>query len=79
MSQYSVGQLPAYKSIYSDDCEDGEVRCVVNGELYGYRAIRSALRAEGHRFSTDSDSEIALHLYKKLGGDFVRQLSHRGA
>lgn len=53
---------------------DGEVRCVVNGELYGYRAIRSALKAEGRHFASDSDSEIALHLYEKLGGDFVHQL-----
>ncbi|MGH3963904.1 MAG: asparagine synthase (glutamine-hydrolyzing) [Pseudonocardiaceae bacterium] len=54
--------------------EDGEVRCVVNGELYGYRAIRSALQADGRHFATDSDSEIALHLYEQLGDDFVHQL-----
>jgi asparagine synthase (glutamine-hydrolysing) len=52
----------------------GEVRCVVNGELYGYRAIRSALKGEGRHFASDSDSEIALHLYEKLGGDFVHHL-----
>ncbi|MGH3897711.1 MAG: asparagine synthase (glutamine-hydrolyzing) [Pseudonocardiaceae bacterium] len=53
---------------------DGEVRCVVNGELYGYRAIRSTLRAQGRHFTTDSDSEIALHLYEQVGSDFVHQL-----
>jgi asparagine synthase (glutamine-hydrolysing) len=47
---------------------------VVNGELYGYRAIRGALQTEGRHFASDSDSEIALHLYEKLGGDFVHQL-----
>jgi len=52
----------------------GEVRCVVNGELYGYRAIRSASQTDGRHFATDSDSEIALHLYEQLGGDFVHQL-----
>ena len=52
----------------------GELHCVVNGELYGYRAIREELRAEGRRFVTDSDSEIALRLYEKLGGDFVHRL-----
>ena len=46
---------------------DGEVHAVVNGEFYGYRAIREQLRAEGALFATDSDSEIALHLYRKLG------------
>lgn len=54
--------------------QDGQVRCVVNGELYGYRAIRSALQEENRHFATDSDSEIALHLYEQLGGDFVHQL-----
>jgi asparagine synthase (glutamine-hydrolysing) len=53
---------------------DGEVQCVVNGELYGYRAVREALRARGRQFVTDSDSEIALHLYAELGERFVHQL-----
>ena len=54
--------------------EAGDVHCVVNGELYGHRAIRAELAAEGWHFITDSDSEIALHLYEKLGGDFVHRL-----
>lgn len=52
----------------------GDVHCVVNGELYGYRAIRDELRSEGRKFVTDSDSEIALRLYEKVGGDFVHRL-----
>jgi asparagine synthase (glutamine-hydrolysing) len=52
----------------------GDLRCIVNGEFYGYRAQREQLRAEGRKFSTDSDSEIALHLYDKLGCDFVHEL-----
>ena len=46
---------------------DGAVHMVVNGELYGYREVRERLRADGYRFSTDSDSEIALHLYQERG------------
>lgn len=53
---------------------DGELRCVVNGELYGYRATRTTLQAQGRHFATDSDSEIALHLYEQLGDNFVHQL-----
>jgi asparagine synthase (glutamine-hydrolysing) len=48
--------------------------CIVNGEFYGYRAIRASLTAEGRRFATESDSEIALHLYAKLGPDCLQQL-----
>lgn len=46
---------------------DGAVHLVVNGEFYGYREIRERLRANGCRFSTESDSEIALHLYQQRG------------
>jgi asparagine synthase (glutamine-hydrolysing) len=46
---------------------DGAVHLVVNGEFYGYREIRERLRANGYRFSTESDSEIALHLYQERG------------
>ena len=46
---------------------DGVVHMVANGELYGYREIRERLRADGYRFSTDSDSEVALHLYHERG------------
>ena len=46
---------------------DGAVHLVVNGEFYGYREIRDRLRASGYRFATESDSEIALHLYDERG------------
>src|ERR1700682_1324697 len=44
---------------------DGAGHVVVNGEFYGYRELRERLRASGYRFSTDSDSEIAVHLYRE--------------
>jgi asparagine synthase (glutamine-hydrolysing) len=53
---------------------DGAVHVVVNGEFYGYRALRERLRADGYRFATDSDSEIALHLYHQRGMSAATQL-----
>jgi asparagine synthase (glutamine-hydrolysing) len=52
----------------------GDVRCVVNGEFYGYKAIRAELAAQGVALTTDTDSEIALHLYEKYGAEFVHHL-----
>ena len=52
----------------------GDVQLVVNGEFYGYQAIRERLRAEGCVFKTDSDSEIALHLYLREGMNLGRHL-----
>lgn len=54
--------------------EDGTIAIVVNGEFYGYRPVREALKARGHVFKTESDSEIALHLYEEYGDDFVHHL-----
>jgi asparagine synthase (glutamine-hydrolysing) len=53
---------------------DGAVHLVVNGEFYGYREIRDRLRAAGYRFSTESDSEIALHLYDERGMQAAAEL-----
>lgn len=47
--------------------EDRSLVCVVNGELYGYQAIRKDLESKGHRFATQSDSEILLHAYEEDG------------
>jgi asparagine synthase (glutamine-hydrolysing) len=53
---------------------DGSVHLVVNGEFYGYREIRDRLRAGGYRFATESDSEIALHLYDERGMQAASEL-----
>jgi len=51
--------------------EDDAVVAVVNGELYDYRAVRAQLRERGHRFATESDSEIVVHLYEEFGPGFL--------
>ena len=52
----------------------GDLNVVVNGEFYGYKAIRARLREQGYRFATESDSEIALHLYDEHGLGFIEHL-----
>ena len=46
----------------------------INGEFYDFKQHRSVLMAEGQRFRTKSDSEIALGLYRKYGLDFTKHL-----
>jgi len=57
------------------DSEDGRVTVVVNGEIYNHRELREGLEARGHRWATNSDSEVILHAYEEHGVDCVRHLN----
>ncbi len=54
--------------------EDNSIQIVFNGEIYNYRELRPDLIARGHRFHTDGDTEVIVHLYEEYGLDFVDHL-----
>ena len=41
--------------------------CVCNGEIYGFRPLKEYLSSIGYRFESESDCEILLPLYDRLG------------
>ena len=45
-----------------------------NGEIYNYRVLRRELEAKGYTFTSDSDTEVLLHLYDAHGPSFVGAL-----
>jgi len=47
--------------------EDESLWLVHNGEIYNYRELRDELVAAGHRFASDTDSEVILHAYEQWG------------
>lgn len=52
-----------------------DVTIVFNGEIYNYLELRADLIARGHRFETQSDSEVLLRAYLEFGADCVRLLN----
>jgi asparagine synthase (glutamine-hydrolysing) len=55
--------------------EDGSVWVAFNGEIYNYIELRHDYLHRRFRFSTDSDTEVLLHLYERFGGECVRYLN----
>ena len=52
---------------------DGDM-CVCNGELYGFRPIKTELVGMGYRFKSGSDCEILLPMYREYGTDMFAML-----
>lgn len=55
--------------------EHGDVRIVVNGEIYNYLDLRKELVAAGHVFRSDSDSEVVLHGYEQWGPGVIERIT----
>lgn len=55
--------------------EDGTLWVSSNGEIFNYIELRAILLKAGHRFSTNSDTEVIVHAYEHYGDDFVQHLN----
>jgi asparagine synthase (glutamine-hydrolysing) len=55
--------------------EDGTVWITYNGEIYNFAELRRELQSKGHRFASNADTEVVLHLYEEEGEDCVHRLN----
>jgi asparagine synthase (glutamine-hydrolysing) len=61
------GQQPVWN-------ETRDVSVIYNGELYNYRELRERLTMLGHRFQTQSDTEILVHAWEEWGEECLTEL-----
>ena len=54
--------------------EDGSLALVFNGEIYNYQELREDLIKKGHIFTTETDSEVLIHLYEDCKTEMVKKL-----
>lgn len=54
--------------------EDESIWIVYNGEIYNYLELKKQLEKKSHRFYTQTDTEVILHLYEDFGDFCVKKL-----
>src|SRR5258708_4820425 len=54
--------------------DSGQVRAVVNGEIYNHLLLRGALHIQGHAVPGPTDAWVVPPLYEREGRDYPRRL-----
>jgi asparagine synthase (glutamine-hydrolysing) len=55
--------------------EGDSIQIVFNGEIYNYLDLRIDLEKKGHRFYTNTDTEVIVHSYEEYGIDCVNRFN----
>jgi asparagine synthase (glutamine-hydrolysing) len=71
----AIIDLPGGRQPMSVDTREGTVALVYSGEAYNFTELRRELEGRGHRFTTDSDTEVVLHGYLEWGDAVAERLN----
>ncbi|MFF8918568.1 asparagine synthase (glutamine-hydrolyzing) [Streptomyces sp. NPDC015032] len=71
----AIIDLPGGRQPMTVSTPEGEVALVYSGEAYNFTELRTELTARGHRFITDSDTEVVLHGYLEWGESVAERLN----
>src|SRR3989338_8022250 len=55
--------------------EEGDIWITFNGEIYNFKELRPELEAKGHKFKSDTDTEVIIHAYEEYGYDCLNKLN----
>ncbi|MEU3826648.1 asparagine synthase (glutamine-hydrolyzing) [Streptomyces sp. SID486] len=71
----AIIDLPGGRQPMSLATPEGTVALVYSGEAYNFTELRRELKDRGHRFTTDSDTEVVLHGYLEWGDAVAERLN----
>lgn len=54
---------------------NGKLWITYNGEIYNFRELRKELETKGHKFSTQTDTEVLLYAYLAWGTEMLSRLN----
>ncbi|MBE6356797.1 MAG: asparagine synthase (glutamine-hydrolyzing) [Lentisphaerae bacterium] len=54
--------------------DNGRIVVILNGEIYNFRQLRTKLSENGHKFLSNSDTEVLIHLYESFGSECISRL-----
>ena len=55
--------------------EDNTLSIVFNGEIYNFEELRNTLQKSGHKFKSDTDTEVIIHSYEEYGRKCVEKFN----
>ncbi|AYN42885.1 asparagine synthase (glutamine-hydrolyzing) [Streptomyces dangxiongensis] len=71
----AIIDLPGGRQPMTLPTPGGTIALVYSGEAYNFTELRRELRDRGHRFTTDSDTEVVLHGYLEWGDAVAERLN----